>query len=178
MRLGKALGIDGVTANPDALPGGNGHTIVADMRNQALGMQDVYLGGNADSGLGVSALARGLSFVGQYPPLRRYACLKSRQIYLSVDQSATGLAVPRDKRFSHYLHFAIASAGKVIRDEMCGLKYQVRLEAHSLDLERGQIIVRSDRRYRDHLPGNAPVRSSQSASRATRIGNPTSVIII
>lgn len=61
MRLGKALGVDGVTADPDALLGGDGHSMVADMRNQVLGMQDVYLGGEADSGFGVSALARGLS---------------------------------------------------------------------------------------------------------------------
>ena len=61
MRLGKALGIDGVTADPDALLGGSGDSMVADMRNQVLGMQDVYLGGHADSELGVSALARGLS---------------------------------------------------------------------------------------------------------------------
>ena len=61
MRLGKALGVDGITADPDALLGGNGDSMVADMRNQVLGMQDVYLGGDADSELGVSALARGLS---------------------------------------------------------------------------------------------------------------------
>ena len=61
MRLGKALGVDGVHADPTALLGGNGHSIVADMHNQVLGMQDVYLGGEADSGYGVSARARGLS---------------------------------------------------------------------------------------------------------------------
>ena len=61
VRLGKALGVDGVTPDPDALLGGDGDSMVADMRNQVLGMQDVYLGGDADSELGVSALARGLS---------------------------------------------------------------------------------------------------------------------
>ena len=61
MRLGKALGVDGVTPDPEALLGGDGHSMIADMRNQVLGMQDVYLGGDANSGLGVSALARGLS---------------------------------------------------------------------------------------------------------------------
>ena len=59
MRLGKALGVDGITADPDALLGGDGHSIVSDMRNQVLGMRDVYLGGDASSGLSVSALARG-----------------------------------------------------------------------------------------------------------------------
>ena len=61
MRLGKAIGVDGVDADPTALLGGNGQNSVADMRNQVLGMQDVYLGGDADSGFGVSALVRGLS---------------------------------------------------------------------------------------------------------------------
>ena len=61
MRLGKALGVDGVMADPEALLGGNGHSMVADMRNQVVGMQDVYLGGDADGGMGVSALVRGLS---------------------------------------------------------------------------------------------------------------------
>ena len=61
MRLGKALGVDGITADADALLGGDGHSVVADMRNQVLGMRDVYLGGDAGSGLSVSALARGLS---------------------------------------------------------------------------------------------------------------------
>ena len=61
MRLGKALGVDGVHPDPTALLGGDGHSIVADMRNQVLGMRDVYLGGEADSGYGVSALTRGLS---------------------------------------------------------------------------------------------------------------------
>lgn len=61
MRLGKALGVDGVHADPTALLGGDGHSMVADMRNQVLGMRDVYFGGEADFGYGVSALTRGLS---------------------------------------------------------------------------------------------------------------------
>ena len=61
MRLGKAIGIDDIHADPTALLGGDGHSIVEDLRNQVLGMQDVYLGGDAESGMGVSALVRGLS---------------------------------------------------------------------------------------------------------------------
>lgn len=70
MRLGKALGVDGQTPDWAALPGGAGNNGVADIRNQLLGMRDIYLGAtdggaaddNADSGgLGVSALTRGLS---------------------------------------------------------------------------------------------------------------------
>lgn len=61
MRLGKALGADGGQPEPSAIPGGGGHNAVADMRNQVLGMQDVYLGAGADGALGVSALVRGVS---------------------------------------------------------------------------------------------------------------------
>ncbi len=61
MRLGKAIGVDGVDADPTALLGGDGHSIVEDMRNQVLGMQDVYLGGDAEAGMGVSALVQGIS---------------------------------------------------------------------------------------------------------------------
>lgn len=74
MRLGKALGVDGQTPDWAALPGGAGNNGVADIRNQLLGMRDIYLGatdggtdgggtdGGADGGgLGVSALTRGVS---------------------------------------------------------------------------------------------------------------------
>ena len=44
MRLGKALGADGGQPDPSAIPGGDGHNAVADLRNQVLGMQDTYLG--------------------------------------------------------------------------------------------------------------------------------------
>ena len=60
MRLGKALGIgDDVKADPSAIPMGAAHNAVADMRNQVLGMQDMYVG--ADGGLGLGALIAGLS---------------------------------------------------------------------------------------------------------------------
>ena len=61
MRLGKALGAEGGKADPSAIPGGNAHNAVADLRNQVLGMQDVYLGAEPDTGLGVSDLVRGVS---------------------------------------------------------------------------------------------------------------------
>ncbi len=61
MRLGKALGADGGKSDPSAIPGGNAHNAVADLRNQVLGMQDVYLGAEPDTGLGVSDLVRGVS---------------------------------------------------------------------------------------------------------------------
>ena len=61
MRLGKALGADGGKSDPSAIPGGNAHNAVADLRNQVLGMQDVYLGTEPDTGLGVSGLVRGVS---------------------------------------------------------------------------------------------------------------------
>lgn len=60
MRLGKALGVgDDVKADPSAIPMGAAHNAVADMRNQVLGMRDMYVG--ADGGLGLGALIAGLS---------------------------------------------------------------------------------------------------------------------
>ncbi len=61
MRLGKALGADGSQADPSAIPGSGGQNAVADLRNQALGMQDVYLGAGTDGAHGISALVRGVS---------------------------------------------------------------------------------------------------------------------
>ena len=60
MRLGAAIGANGGAPDPEAIPGGAGHNAVADMRNQLLGMQDIYHGGS-DGGPGLSALVRGLS---------------------------------------------------------------------------------------------------------------------
>ncbi len=61
MRLGKALGADGGQPDPSAIPGSGGQNAVADLRNQALGMQDVYLGAGTDGAHGISALVRGVS---------------------------------------------------------------------------------------------------------------------
>ncbi|MCY4557038.1 MAG: imelysin family protein [Chloroflexi bacterium] len=61
MKLGKALGSDGGEADPSAIPGVGGNNAVSDLRNQVLGMQDVYLGAGTDGALGISALVRGVS---------------------------------------------------------------------------------------------------------------------
>ena len=61
MRLGKALGAAGAAPEPDAIPGGAAHNSVADLRNQTLGMQDVYRGADDGSGLGIDELVRGVS---------------------------------------------------------------------------------------------------------------------
>ena len=63
MGLGKALGVEDTQPDPSAIPGGLGRNQVADLRNQLLGMQDVYIGANdPDRGdLGISALVRGVS---------------------------------------------------------------------------------------------------------------------
>ena len=61
MRLGKALGVDGVEPDLSAIPGGAGQNAVADLRHQVLGMQDVYLGAGAEGTLGISHLLRGVS---------------------------------------------------------------------------------------------------------------------
>ncbi len=61
MRLGKALGVDGVEPDPSAIPGGAGQNAVADLSNQVLGMQDVYLGTGTEGALGISHLLQGVS---------------------------------------------------------------------------------------------------------------------
>ena len=61
VRLGKVLGVDGVEPDPAAIPGGAGQNAVADLRNQVLGMQDVYLGSGNEDALGISHLLQGVS---------------------------------------------------------------------------------------------------------------------
>ena len=61
MRLGKALGSDGGIPDPSAIPGGKGNNAVADLHNQVIGMQEMYLGGNTEGALGVDDLVRGVS---------------------------------------------------------------------------------------------------------------------
>ena len=61
MRLGKALGVEGAEPDPSVIPGSGGNNAVADIRNQVIGMQDVYLGADTEGALGVSALVQGVS---------------------------------------------------------------------------------------------------------------------
>ena len=58
MRLAGALGLRG-DADPTAIPGGAGLNALAELRNQVLGMRDVYEG--ATEGQGISALVMPLS---------------------------------------------------------------------------------------------------------------------
>ena len=62
MRLASALGIleEGSGPDPSAIPGGAGYNGLADLRQEILGMRDVYLGPDQDD-LGISALVRDLS---------------------------------------------------------------------------------------------------------------------
>ena len=59
MGLGKALGIDDSIPDISGIPGGAARNQVADIRNQVLGMRDIYLG--AEGGLGISGLVQGVS---------------------------------------------------------------------------------------------------------------------
>ena len=44
MQLGPGMGVDGVDPDPAALPGGAAGNSTADLRNQVLGIRDIYLG--------------------------------------------------------------------------------------------------------------------------------------
>ena len=61
MRLATALGLREGGADPSAIPGGNGDNALADLRQQILGMRDIYLGRADADGLGISDLVRDLS---------------------------------------------------------------------------------------------------------------------
>ena len=61
MRLASALGLREGGADPAALPGGAGRNALTDLRDEVLGMRDVYTGGGGEDALGVSALVSGLS---------------------------------------------------------------------------------------------------------------------
>ena len=61
MRLAAALGLREGGADLSAIPGGEGQNALSDLRNEVLGMRDVYLGADGPDGLGISDLVRGLS---------------------------------------------------------------------------------------------------------------------
>ena len=61
MRLASAMGLREGGPDLSLLPGGDGHNALSDLRNQVLGMRDMYLGLDRDDGLGISDLVRDLS---------------------------------------------------------------------------------------------------------------------
>ena len=61
MRLAAALGLREGGADLSAIPEGEGRNALLDLRNQVVGMRDVYLGADGPDGLGISDLVRGLS---------------------------------------------------------------------------------------------------------------------
>ena len=61
MRLASALGLRGGGTDPAAIPGGMGRNALSDLRNEILGMRDVYIGPDGDDGLGISDLVLELS---------------------------------------------------------------------------------------------------------------------
>ena len=61
MRLASAMGLREGGPDLSVLPGGDGHNALSDLRNQVLGMRDVYLGLDRDDGFGISDLVRDLS---------------------------------------------------------------------------------------------------------------------
>ncbi len=61
MRLASAMGLREDGADLAAIPGGNGLNALSDLRNQVLGMRDVYIGHEGSDGLGISDLVKELS---------------------------------------------------------------------------------------------------------------------
>ncbi len=61
MRLAEAIGLREAGDGPSAIPGGEGYNALDDLRNEVLGMRDMYLGHEESDGLGISDLVLGLS---------------------------------------------------------------------------------------------------------------------
>lgn len=61
MRLAAALGLREGGQDLSAIPGGDGHNALDDLRNEVLGMRDVYLGAEGSEGLGISDVVKELS---------------------------------------------------------------------------------------------------------------------
>ena len=61
MRLAGALGLRDAEPDPSALPGGEGHNSLSDLRNEILGMRDMYVGHEESGGSGISDIVLGLS---------------------------------------------------------------------------------------------------------------------
>lgn len=61
MRLATALGLREGGPDISAIPGGNGFNALDDLRNQVLGMRDMYMGVEENDGLGISDVVKGLS---------------------------------------------------------------------------------------------------------------------
>ncbi len=61
MRLASAMGLREGGADLAAIPGGTGLNALSDLRNQVLGMRDMYVGHEESDGLGISDLVKELS---------------------------------------------------------------------------------------------------------------------
>ena len=61
MRLAGAMGLRDAEPDPLALPGGNGENALSDLRNEIMGMRDMYVGHEESGGPGISDIVLGLS---------------------------------------------------------------------------------------------------------------------
>ena len=61
MRLAAAMGLRPDGPDLELLPGGMGEFALEDLRNQVLGMQDMYVGHDSEQGYGISDIVRELS---------------------------------------------------------------------------------------------------------------------
>ena len=99
MRLGAALGIADSAPDPDALLAGPGYNTIADLRNQVLGMRDLYQGSAA--GPGVSALVRGVSPAADDRMMAHFANVLMALAGLSAPLPESIAADPEPARNAH-----------------------------------------------------------------------------
>ena len=61
VRLAVALGLREGGPDLSAIPGGNAFNVLDDLRNEVLGLQDMYVGADGDDGFGISDIVKRLS---------------------------------------------------------------------------------------------------------------------
>ena len=82
--------------------------------------------------------------LGEYPPLGGYAGVDGGEVGVGVDEAGVGAAVECHKGVGSDLGIAAARA-KIGGDDVCALQYHIRLDRHTLRLQRREVILRVDK---------------------------------
>jgi hypothetical protein len=119
MQLGAALGIDRDAANLDALPEGLAGNGLADLRNQLLGMRDVYAGADSSGdALGVGDLVQGVSPEAHDRALEAFDDALTR---LDALDGPMRTAIADDADDARALHESLTSLRRVLETEVVSL---------------------------------------------------------